>query len=104
MPSPPPEPEPLARLLWRAHTWFRTALIDTLAAEDEAAREKLVRLTPAGRRRRAETIEMLARLEAALAERIGKDAVAGLRTADCARDSVGITRNVAVTPRGGTRA
>jgi DNA-binding MarR family transcriptional regulator len=33
-PTPPPAPEPLIRLLWRVHSWFRTALIAALKAQD----------------------------------------------------------------------
>jgi DNA-binding MarR family transcriptional regulator len=35
MSSSPPEPEPLARLLWRAHGWFRSALVAALEAQDD---------------------------------------------------------------------
>lgn len=34
---PPSEPEPLSRLLWRAHNWFRTALINAMEAQDDSA-------------------------------------------------------------------
>lgn len=37
MPSSPPEPEPLVRLLWRAHSWFRSALVGALEAQDDPA-------------------------------------------------------------------
>lgn len=37
MPISAPEPEPLARLLWRAHNWFRTAIVAAMAAEGEPA-------------------------------------------------------------------
>jgi DNA-binding MarR family transcriptional regulator len=133
----PPESEPLIRLLWRAHNWFRAALIAALEAQDDPAtisathltllsqlpsegasiaelarrlgvssptahqwvhelaaldvvavethpaiaRAKLVRLTETGHRRRAQTIQLLAGLETALAERIGADAVTALRAA-----------------------
>jgi DNA-binding MarR family transcriptional regulator len=35
MSSSLPEPEPLARLLWRAHSWFRSALVAALEAQDD---------------------------------------------------------------------
>jgi DNA-binding MarR family transcriptional regulator len=35
MSSSPPEPEPLARLLWRAHSWFSSALVAALEAQDD---------------------------------------------------------------------
>jgi DNA-binding MarR family transcriptional regulator len=135
--TPPPEPEPLARLLWRAHNWFRTALISALKAHDDtaaispaqvtllsqlpadgasiaelarrlgvssptahqwvhdladrdivsvenragSARDKLVRLTELGHQRRAQTMQLLSGLEAALAERIGAITVTALRAA-----------------------
>lgn len=137
MPASPPEPEPLARLLWRAHNWFRAALIAALEKQDgpagisaahltllsqlpsegasiaelarrlgvssptahqwvhelavldvvtvephpSSARSRLVRLTESGHRRRAETMQLLAGLESALADRIGATAVTALRTA-----------------------
>jgi DNA-binding MarR family transcriptional regulator len=137
MSSSPPESEPLIRLLWRAHNWFRAALIDALEAQDGGAgisaahvtllsqlppegvsiaelarrlgvsaptahqwvhelaamgvatvesdprstRSKLVRLTAAGTRRRAETMELLAGLEDTLAGRVGADTVTALRAA-----------------------
>ena len=137
MSSSPPESEPLIRLLWRAHSWFRAALTATFEAQEDgaaisaahvtllsqlpsegasiaelarrlgvsaptahqwvhelvaagvvtvendprSARSKLVRLTPAGARRRAETMRMLAGLEAALAGRVGADTVIALRAA-----------------------
>jgi DNA-binding MarR family transcriptional regulator len=37
MPSSPPEPEPLVRLLWRAHSWFRSALVAALDAQGDPA-------------------------------------------------------------------
>ena len=37
MTSSTPEPEPLIRLLWRAHNWFRTAVIAALEASDDPA-------------------------------------------------------------------
>ncbi|WNM31954.1 MarR family winged helix-turn-helix transcriptional regulator [Streptomyces sp. Li-HN-5-11] len=135
-PSPPGN-EPLIRLLWQAHNWFRTAMaaaldaqhgtvmvspahmtllsqlpsegttiaelarrlgvssptahqwvhelagLDflTVEAHPSTARAKLVRPTETGRRRRAQALQALAGLEAALAERIGADAVAALRAA-----------------------
>jgi len=137
MSSSPPESEPLIRLLWRAHNWFRTALTAAFEAQEDgttisaahvtllsqlpsegtsiaelarrlgvsaptahqwvhelvaagvltvendprSARSKLVRLTAAGARRRAETMQMLAGLEAALAGRVGVDTVTALRAA-----------------------
>jgi DNA-binding MarR family transcriptional regulator len=137
MSSSPPEPEPLARLLWRAHGWFRSALAAALEAQDDpiaitpahatllsqlpvegtsiaelarrlgvspptahqwvhelaamdivtvesrasSARTKVVRLTEAGYRRRVQAMQVLAGLEAALADRIGAPAVAALRGA-----------------------
>jgi DNA-binding MarR family transcriptional regulator len=33
--SPPPEHEPLIRLLWRAHNWFRAALLSALETRDD---------------------------------------------------------------------
>lgn len=137
MPSSPSESEPLIRLLWRAHNWFRTALTTAFEAQEDgatisaahvtllsqlpsegvsiaelarrlgvsaptahqwvhelvalgavtvesdphSARSKLVRLTAAGVRRRAETMQILAGLEDALAGRIGADTVLALRAA-----------------------
>ncbi|MFI7019185.1 MarR family winged helix-turn-helix transcriptional regulator [Streptomyces sp. NPDC050164] len=137
MPSSPPEPEPLIRLLWRAHNWFRAALttafeaqgdgsaisaahvtllsqlpsegasiaelarrlgvsaptahqwvhelvamgVVTVESDPHSARSKLVLLSAAGVRRRAETMQMLAGLEAALAGRVGADTVTALRAA-----------------------
>lgn len=137
MPSSPPEPEPLIRLLWRAHHWFRAALTNTFEAPEGgatisaahvtllsqlppegasiaelarrlgvraptahqwvhelvaagvvtvesdpgSARSKLVCLTTVGARRRAETMQILAGLEAALAGRVGADTVIALRAA-----------------------
>lgn len=137
MSSSPSESEPLIRLLWRAHNWFRAALTATFEAQEDgaaisaahvtllsqlppegasiaelarrlgvsaptahqwvhelvaadvvtverdpqSARSKLVRLTAAGTRRRAETMQMLAGLEAALAGRVGVDTVDALRAA-----------------------
>ncbi|MEU0722823.1 MarR family transcriptional regulator [Streptomyces sp. NPDC006140] len=137
MSSSPSESEPLIRLLWRAHNWFRTALINALEAQDgeatisaahvtllsqlpsegasiaelsrrlgvsaptahqwvhelaamgfatvesdpRSARSKLVRLSTAGTRRRAESMEILAGLEDALAGRVGADMVTALRAA-----------------------
>jgi DNA-binding MarR family transcriptional regulator len=137
MSSSPPEPEPLARLLWRAHSWFRSALVAALEAQDDpnaispaqvtllsqlpmegtsiaelarrlgvspptahqwvhelaamdivtvetrasSARTKLVRLTETGQRRRVQALQVMAGLEAALADRIGPAAVAALRGA-----------------------
>jgi DNA-binding MarR family transcriptional regulator len=137
MSSSPPEPEPLSRLLWRAHNWFRAALttafeaqgdgsaisaahvtllsqlpsegasiaelarrlgvsaptahqwvhelvaagVVTLERDPRSARSKLVLLSADGARRRAETMQILAGLEAALAGRIGTDAVIALRAA-----------------------
>jgi DNA-binding MarR family transcriptional regulator len=133
----PTDPEPLPRLLWRAHCWFRNALVDALKTQDDtagispaqvtllsqlppggasiaelarrvgvspptahqwvhelaamdilvvesrvgSAREKLVRLTESGQRRREQTLQLLADLEAKLAERVGTSTVAALRTA-----------------------
>ncbi|GAA3435070.1 MarR family winged helix-turn-helix transcriptional regulator [Kutzneria kofuensis] len=37
MATPTPEPEPLIRLLWRAHNWFRAAVIAALDAGDDPA-------------------------------------------------------------------
>jgi DNA-binding MarR family transcriptional regulator len=37
MPQSPLEPEPLVRLLWRAHNWFRTALAAALEIRDDTA-------------------------------------------------------------------
>ncbi|MDO0932908.1 MarR family winged helix-turn-helix transcriptional regulator [Streptomyces sp. DG2A-72] len=137
MPSSPSESEPLIRLLWRAHNWFRAALttafenqedgtavsaahvtllsqlpsegasiaelarrlgvsaptahqwvhelvalgVVTVESDPHSARSKLVLLTAAGARRRAETMQILAGLEAALAERVGADTVTALRAA-----------------------
>ncbi|MEH0541578.1 MarR family winged helix-turn-helix transcriptional regulator [Streptomyces sp. B21-105] len=137
MPSSPPESEPLIRLLWRAHNWFRAALTTAFEAQEDgsaisaahvtllsqlppegasiaelarrlgvsaptahqwvhelvalgvvtvesdphSARSKLVLLTETGVRRRAETMQILAGLEAALAERVGADTVIALRAA-----------------------
>ncbi|MGW0827776.1 MarR family winged helix-turn-helix transcriptional regulator [Streptomyces sp. NPDC002845] len=137
MSSSPPESEPLIRLLWRAHNWFRAALttafeaqedgatvsaahvtllsqlpsegasiaelarrlgvsaptahqwvhelvalgVVTVESDPQSARSKLVLLTAAGVRRRAETMQILAGLEAALAERVGADTVTALRAA-----------------------
>ncbi|MGW0761797.1 MarR family winged helix-turn-helix transcriptional regulator [Streptomyces sp. NPDC002814] len=137
MPSTPSESEPLIRLLWRAHNWFRAALttafenqedgtavsaahvtllsqlpsegasiaelarrlgvsaptahqwvhelvalgVVTVESDPRSARSKLVLLTAAGARRRAETMQILAGLEAALAERVGADTVTALRAA-----------------------
>ncbi len=131
------EPEPLSRLLWRAHNWFRTAMIAALEAADDpvtitaaqatllsqlpsegasiaelarligvssptahqwvhelvaldvltvephpaSARTKLVRLTETGRERRAQTMRLLAGIEAALAERVGSAPIDALRSA-----------------------
>ena len=128
-------PEPLARLLWRAHHWFRlavTARLEGSAAEVSPAsatlisqidpdgipmadlarlmgvstpaihqmvhrlvdlgllevapnprsgRSKLVLLTPEGLTRRHQALELLADLEAELAQRIGRRRVAALRDA-----------------------
>ncbi|WDV49919.1 MarR family winged helix-turn-helix transcriptional regulator [Streptomyces coeruleorubidus] len=137
MPSSPPESEPLIRLLWRAHNWFRAALTTAFEAQEDgsaisaahvtllsqlpsegasiaelarrlgvsaptahqwvhelvamgvvtvesdprSARSKLVLLSAAGVRRRAETMQILAGLEAALAGRVGADTVTALRAA-----------------------
>ncbi|MFJ4817879.1 MarR family winged helix-turn-helix transcriptional regulator [Streptomyces sp. NPDC088801] len=137
MSSSLPESEPLIRLLWRAHNWFRAALTTAFEAQEDgatisaahvtllsqlppegasiaelarrlgvsaptahqwvhelvalgvvtvesdphSARSKLVLLTEAGVRRRAETMQTLAGLEAALAGRIGADTVTALRAA-----------------------
>jgi DNA-binding MarR family transcriptional regulator len=137
MSTSPTEPEPAARLLWRAHNWFRSALIAALKRQNgpagissahltllsqlptqgasiaelarrlgvssptthqwvhelaaldvvtvgphpSSARSRLVRLTESGHRRRAETMQLLAGLESALADRIGAAAVTALRTA-----------------------
>jgi DNA-binding MarR family transcriptional regulator len=137
MPDPSPEPEPLIRLLWRAHNWFRTALTTAFEAQGDgsaisaahvtllsqlpsegasiaelarrlgvsaptahqwvhelvaagvvsvesdprSARSKLVLLTAAGVRRREETMQLLAGLEATLAGRVGTDTVTALRAA-----------------------
>lgn len=137
MSSSPSESEPLIRLLWRAHNWFRAALTAAFEAQEDgsaisaahvtllsqlpsegtsiaelarrlgvsaptahqwvhelvalgaltvendprSARSKLVLLSADGVRRRAETMETLAGLEAALAERVGADTVTALRAA-----------------------
>lgn len=137
MPSSPSESEPLIRLLWRAHHWFRAALTTAFEAQEggatisaahvtllsqlpsegasiaelarrlgvsaptahqwvhelvavgavtvesdpRSARSKLVRLTAAGTQRRAETMQLLAGLEDALAGRVGVDTVIALRAA-----------------------
>ncbi|WP_171115750.1 MULTISPECIES: MarR family winged helix-turn-helix transcriptional regulator [Streptomyces] len=137
MASSPPESEPLIRLLWRAHNWFRAALTTAFEAEGDgatisaahvtllsqlpsegvsiaelarrlgvsaptahqwvhelvaldvvtvesdphSARSKRVLLTTAGVRRREETMQILAGLEATLAERVGADTVTALRAA-----------------------
>lgn len=137
MSSSPSESEPLIRLLWRAHHWFRAALTTAFEAQEDgsavsaahvtllsqlpsegasiaelarrlgvsaptahqwvhelvalgvvtvesdprSARSKLVRLTAAGARRREETMQILAGIEAALAERVGADTVSALRAA-----------------------
>ncbi|MGC9544680.1 hypothetical protein [Streptomyces sp. UG1] len=41
----PTEPEPLARLLWRAHNWFRSALIAALEKADGPAGISAAHLT-----------------------------------------------------------
>lgn len=137
MASSPPESEPLIRLLWRAHNWFRAALtaafeaqedgsaisaahvtllsqlpsegasiaelarrlgvsaptahqwvhelvaldVVTVESDPHSARSKLVLLTAAGVRRREETMQILAGLEATLAGRIGADTAIALRAA-----------------------
>lgn len=137
MASSPSESEPLIRLLWRAHNWFRAALTAAFEAQEDgsaisaahvtllsqlpsegasiaelarrlgvsaptahqwvhelvaldvvtvesnprSARSKLVLLTAAGVRRREETMQILAGIEATLAGRIGADAVTALRAA-----------------------
>ena len=137
MSSSPSESEPLIRLLWRAHHWFRAGLTSAFEAQEDgaaisaahvtllsqlpsegasiaelarrlgvsaptahqwvhelvsvgvltvqsdphSARSKLVRLTADGARRRAETMQVLVGLEAALAGRVGADTVIGLRVA-----------------------
>jgi DNA-binding MarR family transcriptional regulator len=137
MPSSPSDSEPLIRLLWRAHNWFRAAVITALEAQEggatisaahvpllsqlppegasiaelarrlgvsaptahqwvhelvavgvvtvesdpRSARSKLVRLSPAGVRRREETMQILAGLEAVLAARVGVETVTALRAA-----------------------
>lgn len=43
--SPPPEHEPLIRLLWRAHVWFRSALLDSMKAQDGLAGISAAHLT-----------------------------------------------------------
>ncbi|WP_129670043.1 MarR family winged helix-turn-helix transcriptional regulator [Phytoactinopolyspora endophytica] len=131
------ESEPLIRLLWRAHNWFRAALtaafeaqedgltisaahvtllsqlpsegasiaelarrlgvsaptahqwvhelvalgVVTVESDPRSARSKLVCLSAAGAQRRTETMQILAGLETALAERVGVDAVRALRAA-----------------------
>jgi DNA-binding MarR family transcriptional regulator len=128
-------PEPLARLLWRAHHWFRLAvtarlegsavevspasatlisqidpdgipmadlarlmgvstpaihqmvhrLVDLglleVAPNPRSGRSKLVLLTPEGLTRRRQALELLADLEAELAQRIGRRRVTALRDA-----------------------
>ncbi|MBC9731454.1 MarR family winged helix-turn-helix transcriptional regulator [Streptomyces sp. TRM68367] len=137
MASSPSESEPLIRLLWRAHNWFRAALTTAFEAQEDgsaigaahvtllsqlpsegasiaelarrlgvsaptahqwvhelvaagvvtvesdprSARSKLVLLSASGVRRREETMQILAGLEAALAGRIGADTVTALRAA-----------------------
>ncbi len=128
-------PEPLARLLWRAHHWFRLAvtarlegsavevspasatlisqidpdgipmadlarlmgvstpaihqmvhrLVDLglleVAPNPRSGRSKLVLLTPEGLTRRRQALELLADLEAELAQRVGRRRVTALRDA-----------------------
>lgn len=130
-----PAQEPLAKLLWRAHHWFRLAV--TSGLEDEpggvspahasllsqldpdgmpmadlarllgvstpavhqmvhrlvtlgllevvpnprSGRSKLVVLTPEGRARRKQALDLVADLEAELGQRIGRRRVAALRDA-----------------------
>ncbi|MDA1362702.1 MarR family winged helix-turn-helix transcriptional regulator [Glycomyces luteolus] len=67
-----------------AHQWVHELValdVVTVEKDPRSARSKLVRLTAAGARRRSETMEMLAGLETALAERIGTDTVIALRAA-----------------------
>lgn len=137
MASSPSESEPLIRLLWRAHNWFRAALTTAFEAQEDgsaisaahvtllsqlpsegasiaelarrlgvsaptahqwvhelvamgvltvesdphSARSKLVLLTASGVRRREETMQILAGIEATLAGRIGADTAIALRAA-----------------------
>ncbi|MFE7897254.1 MarR family winged helix-turn-helix transcriptional regulator [Streptomyces sp. NPDC057424] len=137
MTSSPSESEPLIRLLWRAHNWFRAALttafetqedgsaisaahvtllsqlpsegasiaelarrlgvsaptahqwvhelvaagVLTVESDPRSARSKLVLLSASGVRRREETMQILAGIEATLAGRIGADTVTALRAA-----------------------
>lgn len=137
MASSSSESEPLIRLLWRAHNWFRAALTTAFEAQEDgsaisaahvtllsqlpsegasiaelarrlgvsaptahqwvhelvamgvvtvesdprSARSKLVLLTAAGARRREETMQILAGIEAMLAGRIGAGTVTALRAA-----------------------
>lgn len=133
-----PDREPLAKLLWRAHNWFRAAvtaglgdrldeaggvspahatllsqldpdgmpmsdlarlmgvstpaihqmvhrLVDLglleVTPNPQSGRSKLVTLTPEGRLRRGQALELLAELEAELAQRIGVRRMRALRDA-----------------------
>ncbi|MEU0384199.1 MarR family winged helix-turn-helix transcriptional regulator [Streptomyces chartreusis] len=67
-----------------AHQWVHELVAlgaVTVESDPRSARSKLVLLSEAGVRRRAETMEILAGLEDALAGRIGADAVTALRAA-----------------------
>lgn len=67
-----------------AHQWVHELVAlgaVTVESDPHSARSKLVRLTAAGVRRRAETMQILAGLEDALAGRIGADTVLALRAA-----------------------
>ncbi|MFI8833133.1 MarR family winged helix-turn-helix transcriptional regulator [Streptomyces afghaniensis] len=67
-----------------AHQWVHelvAAGVVTVESDPRSARSKLVLLSAAGARRRAETMQVLAGLEAALAGRVGADTVTALRAA-----------------------
>ncbi|WP_394942140.1 MarR family winged helix-turn-helix transcriptional regulator [Psychromicrobium sp. YIM B11713] len=128
-------PEPLGKLLWQAHNWFRAAVTTSLGNDNggvspahatllsqldpegmpmaelarrigvstpaihqmvhrlvdldileivpnpSSGRSKLVLLTPKGQTRRQEALEVIAELEAKLAQHIGQRRVSALRDA-----------------------
>jgi DNA-binding MarR family transcriptional regulator len=87
----PPEGVSIAELARRlgvsaptAHQWVHELAamgVATVESDPRSTRSKLVRLTAAGTRRRAETMELLAGLEDTLAGRVGADTVTALRAA-----------------------
>lgn len=87
----PPEGASIAELARRlgvsaptAHQWVHELValgVVTVESDPRSARSKLVLLSAAGVRRREETMQILAGLEAALAGRVGADAVIALRAA-----------------------